>query len=96
MTFEDAYWGDWPDGPDVVQRLVSEMLGSSDSYTRGKFLELLGEMGDPTVVPVLISQLSHAEANVRFWAVSALEQLGDLEGVKFAEEHRKMYPEDFA
>jgi HEAT repeat protein len=75
MTFEDAYFGNRPYGPAVIQRLISELHGSSDAYTRGKFCELLGEMGDDTVVPVLTQELSHPDQVVRQWASQALEEL---------------------
>ena len=56
-TFEDAYWGERPADLEVVPRLIAELHRSSDSYTRGKFAELLGEMGDASVVPVLVAEL---------------------------------------
>jgi hypothetical protein len=45
MTFEDAYDGPRPFGEAVVPRLVQELHRSPDGYTRGKFADLLGEMG---------------------------------------------------
>lgn len=95
-TFEDAYWDERPTGPDVVPRLVAELHNSADGYTRGKFAELLGEMGDASVVPVLVAELSHPEPGARLWAVLALEQLGVPEGVEAAKRHRDSHPEDFA
>jgi HEAT repeat protein len=80
MRFEDAYWGERPSGPGVIRRLVAEMHRSPDGYTRGKFVELLGEMGDASVIPVLIAELSLTEPDVRFWAAAALEQLGVPDG----------------
>jgi HEAT repeat protein len=75
MTFEDAYFGPRPEGAQVVPRLVVELRGSADSYTRGKFCELLGEMGGESVVPVLLEELEHSDENVREWARLALEEL---------------------
>src|SRR5947208_2768684 len=74
--FEDTYEGPRPVGGDVIPRLISEMHAAQDSYTRGKFIELLGEMGDATVVPQLIAELSHPEQPVRDWAVAALQLIG--------------------
>jgi HEAT repeat protein len=95
MTFEDAYWGERPTGPDVVPRLIAELHLSNDGYTRGKFAELLGESGDISVVPMLIAELSHSEPAARLWAVLALEQLGMPEGVEAAKHYRNAHPEDF-
>jgi HEAT repeat protein len=75
MTFEDAYFGPRPEGAQVVTRLVVELRASADSYARGKFCELLGEMGDQSVVPVLLGELEHSDENVREWARRALEEL---------------------
>ena len=59
MVFGDTNEGPRPNGPDVVPRLILEMQAAKDGYTRGKFIELLGEMGDPSVVPLLIAELGH-------------------------------------
>lgn len=75
MTFENAYFGSRPTGPDVVPRLVAELHSSIDSYTRGKFCELLGEMGDASVLPVLERELDHEDENIRIWAAQAIEEI---------------------
>lgn len=95
MTFEDAYEGPRPVGPNVVPRLVQELHSAADGYTRGKFTELLGEMGDASVVPVLIAELEPVEKDARIWAVLALEQLGAPAAVDAARQHRTAHPEDF-
>ncbi len=96
MTFEHAYWGERPIGPDVVARLIAELHRSLDGSTRGKFAELLGEMGDASVVPVLVAELDHPEPVVRQWAVLALEQLEMPEGIRDAARHRALHAEEFA
>ncbi|MBT9456998.1 MAG: HEAT repeat domain-containing protein [Burkholderiaceae bacterium] len=75
MTFENAYFGARPVGPDVVPRIVAELQNSTDSYTRGKFCELLGEMGDLAVLPILVRELEHQDETVRTWAANAIEEL---------------------
>ena len=85
MTFEDAYAGDRPFGPGVVTRLIDEMQSAADAYTRGKFAELLGEMGDASAVPALIEELRIAGPDEEHWAVTALEQLGVPEGINALE-----------
>lgn len=94
MTYEDAYSGERPSGPDVLPRLIAELQRSQDGYTRGKFAELLGEMGDASVVPVLIAELEYPEPDVRRWAMLALEQLGVAESVIAVARHRVLHPED--
>lgn len=92
-TYEDAYWGDRPSGPAVVPRLVAELRAAPDAYTRGKLIELLGEMGDASVVPELVAELSHPEPEVRAWAVAALETLGVAEAAEAASRYRQAHPE---
>jgi len=75
VVFEDAYFGLRPTGPDVIPRLIQELRLSPDSYTRGKFCELLGELGDESVLPVLREELTHPDEDVRGWAGRAMELL---------------------
>jgi HEAT repeat protein len=96
MTFEDAYEGPRPTGPGVLAMLVKELHAAADGYTRGKFAELLGEMGDASVVAVLIAELAHPEKDARTWAVLALEQLGIPDGLNAAQRYRAEHPGDFA
>jgi HEAT repeat protein len=88
MTFEDAYYGDRPTGPDVLPRLINELHQSPDEYTRGKFLELLGEMGDESVVPILLAELAHPNPAVGARACTALECIGSDEAKKAVEEYK--------
>ena len=74
MTFEDAYFGDRPQGPEVLDRLIRELHASADGYTRGKFCELLGEMGDTSTIAVLAPELNHPDERVRLSLVSAHER----------------------
>lgn len=94
MAYEDAYFRPRPSGANVVPRLIQELRASSDSYTRGKFVELLGEMGDQTVVPVLIAELAHPDSNVREWAITALTELGAPDGIRAVKEYRDANPDD--
>ncbi len=94
-TFEDAYWGDRPEGPDVVPRLLAEMQAAPDVYTRGKFAELLGEMGNASVLPHLLAELSQPDAEMRRWAALALEQLDLPEATEAAAAYREAHPEQF-
>lgn len=91
MVFEDTYHGERPSGSEVIPRLIAEMRSAADLYTRGKFAELLGEMGDASVVPYLIEELSCSDT--RLWAVFALHKLGDAAGVRAAAACRIQHPE---
>jgi HEAT repeat protein len=93
MIYEDAYWGERPTGAGVTTRLIAEMKASSDAYTRGKFAELLGEMGDQSAVAPLIEELHHPDRRVHEWALIALDLLGFDEGLAAAEKYREAHPE---
>ena len=93
MTYEDAYHDERPSGPDFVLRLIVELHRAEDSYTRGKFSELLGETEDPSVVPVLIAELEHPDPRVGASAMLALEHLAIPEGLVAATRFRKFYEE---
>ena len=92
--FEDTYEGSRPVGPDVIPRLISEMHAAENGYTRGKFIELLGEMGDATVVPELIAELSHPEQSIRDWAVAALGLVGGEAAKEAIERYEASQPRD--
>jgi HEAT repeat protein len=94
ITFEDAYHGPRPSGAAVVPRLIHELHGSLTGYIRGKFVELLGEMGDQSVVPILIAELAHPDQNVREWAVTALTKLDYPEGLRAVRQYRDAHPEE--
>ena len=96
MTFEDAYHGERPSGSAVVPRLLAEMRAAPDVYTRGKFIELLGEMADRSIVPDLIPELAHPNQNVRQWAVTSLRALGGQVANLAVTEYESKHPEEFA
>lgn len=91
MTFEDAYFEVRPVGPDVVSRLIAELQKSTDGYTRGKFCELLGEIGDESVIPILEQELAHSDEKVRGWAASALVELQSNEVREAKKVHLRMF-----
>lgn len=91
MTFEDAYFGTRPEGPDVTARLISELQSSADGYTRGKFCELLGEMGDESAVSALTAELQHPDESVRGWASQALDELKSEKARAAKAEHLKQF-----
>jgi HEAT repeat protein len=91
MTFEDAYFGARPNGVNLTVRLISELYASEDAYTRGKFCELLGEMGDESAIPTLTAELEHPERTVREWATHALNELKSEEARAIKSEHLRQF-----
>lgn len=91
MTFEDAYFGVRPEGIDITARLISELHASTDAYTRGKFCELLGEMGNKSAIPALTAELEHPEQVVRDWAALALDELRSAEARATKAEHLRHF-----
>ena len=94
-TFEDAFHGPRPTGPAVIPRLISEMRTANDRYTRGKFIELLGEMGNSEVVPDLAIELSNSDQTIRTRAITALETIAGNAAERALQQHRAEHPEDF-
>lgn len=89
MTFEDAYYDERPKGPGVIDRVIFELHAAVDGYTRGKFCELLGEMGDASNIPVLTAELNHPDGRVREWARLAIDAVNASTGERAsAEEYR--------
>jgi HEAT repeat protein len=95
LTFEGAYHDRRPNGPGVVQRLISEMRTANDGYTRAKFIELIGEMGDESIVPQILPELTHVDQNVRQWAITALRALGGAEAERAIRTYEAAHPEEF-
>lgn len=79
MTFEDAYWSDRPPVEDVVPKIIQALAIICDSYTRGKLLELLGECGDVSVLPILERELLSSDESTRNWAKISIEALNRRE-----------------
>ena len=95
MIFEDAYEGPRPTGPDIIPRLVAELHAAEDGYTRGKFIELLGEMGDTSVAPELIAELEHPDQAVRNWAVTALDMIGGETASQASAQYKADHADEF-
>ncbi len=96
LEYEGAHLVLAPRAREVVPRLLEELQRSSDAYTRGKFVELLGESRDPSTVPDLIRELSHSDQNVRQWAVTALRMVATKEALDAADAYEAAHPAEFA
>ncbi len=82
VTFLIAKW-DWEqlvkEGPAAVEPLIACL---KDESIRTKAAEVLGQLGDVRAVEPLIACLKDADANMRYWTISALGKLGDGRAVK--------------
>jgi hypothetical protein len=74
-AFEDAYWGDRPSSHDAMPRILEALKAEQDPYTRGKLIELLGESGDMSVLPMLEKELSSPDQSLRDWADAGIQAL---------------------
>lgn len=76
--------------------IIEIMLGEENPDLRAKFIELLGDSKSTKVIPYLQQELKHIEREVRYWAYLCLENFGEGEASKIAEEFRRTNPhEDF-
>ncbi len=94
LVYEDAFHDQWPDDPALIERLVTEMHAAEDAYTRGKFIELLGETGHEGVIDHLVRELGDPRGDVRQWAVKALAAIGGPDVGELLARHRLAHPED--
>jgi HEAT repeat protein len=76
VTYENGYELIQPIVHLHVPQLLQLLSESDDGYTRGKFIELLGEAKDKKAISVLVGELKHPDQNVRQWAVSSLMKIG--------------------
>jgi len=95
LIFEAAFHGPRPTGPEVVPRLLAEMQRATDTYTRGKLIELLGGIGATDAVPKLVGELSHSDQDVRQWAVTALRTIGGDVAIRAVEQYEREHHEEF-
>ena len=95
MSFENGYWWLMPQAPHYVEQLVQAMQTEEEPGMRARFVELLGDTHDSTVIPVLQSELRHPSREVREWAVLALEELGIPEAASLALAYKTAHPEEW-
>ncbi|MBL9200844.1 MAG: HEAT repeat domain-containing protein [Opitutaceae bacterium] len=75
MTFEDAYWGERPPPEAAVPKILESLKTTFDPYTRGKLVELLGESGDKSVLPILEKEMRSPDQAIREWACASIAAL---------------------
>jgi hypothetical protein len=66
----------------------------TDPVVRGRLTELLGDSGEPRVLPLLESDLASEDDELRRWALHALDCLATPEAQALAGLHRNKHPED--
>lgn len=77
-----------------LDELIELATNEVDPVIRGRFVELLGESDDPVVLPILARELCSDHAEVRYWALRALDGLGTADASRLADAHRADHPED--
>ncbi|HWH72532.1 MAG TPA: HEAT repeat domain-containing protein, partial [Candidatus Sulfotelmatobacter sp.] len=66
----------------------------SNPVIRGRLIELLGDSGEPRVIPIIAEELVSKEDEVRRWALRALDCLATPDAQAIAALHRSSHPED--
>ena len=95
VTYEQGFWSLIYDVPQFKDELIQLMQAEQNPQVRAKFIELLGDAKDPKVIPLLVAQLEHPDAEVRYWAVLSLEYFGLPEAKEIAERYKAEHPEQW-
>ena len=90
LTFEDGYHALLPRVREFRDELVRLLLVEPEPQMRARFIELLGETEDPSLVEVLRAELEDGKSDVIPWALTALERIGSRH---IADEYRQNHPE---
>jgi hypothetical protein len=77
-----------------LDAVIELWRSETDPVMRGRLMELLGDSAEPRVVPLLESELASDEAEVRRWALHALDRVATPEAQALASSHRTKHPED--
>ena len=90
LTFEGGYHALLPRVREFRDELVQLLQVEEDPRMRGRFVELLGETEDASLVGILRAELEAGTPEVVQWTLTALERIGHQQ---FAEEYRQLHPE---
>jgi len=90
LTFEDGYHALLPRVHEFRDDLIRLLQVEPEAKIRARFIELLGETEDSSLVDVLAAQLHAGEPEVIQWALTALERIGHK---SLADEYRREHPE---
>ena len=94
MTYEAAFHEPWPNDSDFLMTISSEMRSAKDSYTKGKFIEILGIFGSAAAIPIINDELADPDQNIRTWAITALKSIGGKESESVVRLHCLHHPDD--
>ena len=96
LTFEDGFhWLISRDLRPHVGDFVALLSIHTDTYTRGKLIELLGHTASLEAIPVLVQELAHPNSRIREWAVLSLEELPFGEPRQLADRYKREHPEEW-
>ena len=94
-TAEDGYFGLEGRVGQYTHQLISLVEAEPDSFIRSYFVELLATAKDPNAIPTLISEMSHPNQQVRYWAVTGLEEIGSEREQELARAHKAAHPDEW-
>jgi HEAT repeat protein len=77
-----------------LDALIELMAKEADPVIRGRFIELLGDSGEPRVIPLLESELGSGDDEIRRWALHALDCVATPVAKALALSYRTLHPED--
>jgi HEAT repeat protein len=95
VTYENGYELIQPIVHLHVPQLIQLLSESNDGYTRGKFIELLGEAKDKKAISVLVGELKHPDQNVRQWALTSLTKIGGLTAWLKVTQYKLLHRKEF-
>jgi hypothetical protein len=90
LTFEAGYHALLPRAREFRDELVRLLQVEAEPRMRARFLELLGDTEDASLVEVFRGELVAGEPEVVRWALTGLERIGHPE---IAGEYRRLHPE---
>ena len=94
MTYEEVYH--WLQGhiKEHLDELIRLMLAEDDPKMRSKFVELVGDSQDITVIPYIEKELQHYNREVRAWAYNSLMNFEEISAIAIAKKFKENNPEE--
>jgi len=90
--YEDGYHSISGHVDSVLDALLSLAFDESDSFMRGRFLELIGESTNSKAIEFLTSELNSSDKEIRKWAYSSLAYSESKQANIIAQKHSKENP----
>ena len=92
LTYEEAYYQLEEVANDYKEDILRELINESNSFIRGKFIELLGHCKDSSLIPIFKKELEREDEETISWALGALEETKSEEGLKIAKDFKRKNP----